>query len=715
MDKKREPIESYPISAEVSAIKKEYFHIFYVEFSQRILEVLPTAVSVFLLGDEEEAKGCLSETQLSLWHQLIAGESFCAIDSGVLLFALPGEESPVVSVSGADPLFLQRLDSAWLQETSYRLIRDFSLICSGNIDNTSGLPNLGRLQFLLDNWPEKGGFLALVELPVKHRTLRRKYRYTQFCSRALQNFVHNPACVHYLAQDTFALILPCSEEKGRQTFAGFENSLIAFLKKEGCFRVHIGSALWLAEEEEAGSASVLLDRAWSALQAAEKRGPFSFCSYEHLAYPEQSRLAPVASSLQIRLRRLWQPCSRFSLLLIKADSSEELPLRIKEQLAENDALICHDNEFYLFFAGDDGRVAQQQIEHLVTLSKKYEEGTVSGGIAIYPYANFKKSEMVMNCKKALIHASFFGAGSFATFDSTSLNISGDIYFGQGDFTKAIFEYRRGIFCSKEKKGEVNLYNSLGVTLALMNRLKPALESFSAALSLKPHNFMALYNSGLALKDMGQKEQAFSQLQQAYRYAQKEDAAVLHDIELYLGILGVETQQMAAAVDYLLRWLKGCEQKKESGKVYRYLGQAYYGVGEQEKAIECLQKALHYDQFDAQALSLLGYLYLISGEGEDVAQTLCRKSVELEPENPALLLPLAETLIVCGNYAEGQGLLQRCQRSKQLRYRSWLLLGELHLQQGKKGIAKRYFSKLSHRQGLSPDIKRRLQQGLNALL
>ncbi len=715
MDKKNKVVEAFPVARRIG-IRREYFQIFCAEFSQRVMERVPTAASVSFPVEEATAvalfTGPAAGRLLSLWRRLAKDEGFYGIEEGELLFTLSdGDNSFIVCVSGADPLFLQRLDEGWLREVCQHLIRDFRLICSGFIDCATGLPNLPCLQNLLDEWQqETGGYLALVELPCRYGAASRKHRYMQFCSRVLKNFVQNSLCVHYLGQEIFALIFPVAGDSDHE-FADVANRLIAFLKKEGCFRVHIGSTLWLpGHSKESEEGRNLLDQAWSALQYAEKRGPFSFCSYQHLAYPEQGKLVPPANSLQQRLRKLWRNVSRFSLLLLRADSQGALPSVIEAELEQEPHLVCDGDHHYLLFPGDDGREARQRAEQLIAFGKAEKAESFSGGIALFPYADFKRSEMAMNCKKALVHASFLGPASVAVFDPTSLNISGDIYFAEGDFTKAIFEYRRGLFCSG---GEVNLYNSLGVTLALMNRLKPALESFSAALGLDAQNFMALYNSGLALRDLGQPQQAFTMLERAYANGgtERDNAAAMRDIELYLGMLGVESEQMEAAVHYLSCWLAHCGQKKESGKVYRYLGLAYNGVGNVRKAVEFLQKALHYDQSDAQSLSLLGYLYLKTGEGRKIARTLCRKSVELEPDNLAFLLYFAECLIACEEYDEGRLLLQRCQRNDALRDQAWLLLGELHLLQGKVRIAGKYFRKLSGRRGLAADIRRRVHRGM----
>ena len=47
------------------------------------------------------------------------------------------------------------------------------------------------------------------------------------------------------------------------------------------------------------------------------------------------------------------------------------------------------------------------------------------------------------------------------------------------------------------------------------------------------------------------------------------------------------------------------------------------------------------------MNLLGRVYLEEGEGNEIALSLCRKSVELEPTNLRYMLYLAEVLLQCG--------------------------------------------------------------------
>ena len=47
--------------------------------------------------------------------------------------------------------------------------------------------------------------------------------------------------------------------------------------------------------------------------------------------------------------------------------------------------------------------AEEVIGRLVMPEKNIH---VSAGVSSYPYCDFKKSEMVFNCRKALLHAAF---------------------------------------------------------------------------------------------------------------------------------------------------------------------------------------------------------------------------------------------------------------------------------------------------------------------
>ena len=126
---------------------------------------------------------------------------------------------------------------------------------------------------------------------------------------------------------------------------------------------------------------------------------------------------------------------------------------------------------------------------------------------------------MLNARKALLHAEFYGPGHAVQFDAVSLNVSGDIHFSDGDLAGALREYRRGLECAPQ---DVNLLNSLGVTYALLNKNNLARSAFERVIHADPNNYMALYNLGLGAKVQGDIQGAVQLFERAYRGCSVED-------------------------------------------------------------------------------------------------------------------------------------------------------------------------------------------------
>jgi cytochrome c-type biogenesis protein CcmH/NrfG len=110
-------------------------------------------------------------------------------------------------------------------------------------------------------------------------------------------------------------------------------------------------------------------------------------------------------------------------------------------------------------------------------------------------------------------------------------------------------------------------------------------------------------------------------------------------------------------------------------------------------MRALQKALNHDQMNAEAMHLLGELYLEEGEGNEAAMALCAKSVELEPDNLAFLLGYARCLVALGEAAEAEPLVQRCLRSSLLRPKAYLVKADLQMARGDVEMGLQWYRKL----------------------
>ena len=291
----------------------------------------------------------------------------------------------------------------------------------------------------------------------------------------------------------------------------------------------------------------------------------------------------------------------------------------------------------------------------------------------------------------------------------SLNISGDVYFGEGDLVRALQEYKKGLQCDA---GNINLLNSLGVALAMINRLAPARACFEQALAVDSANFMALYNIGLAEQAGGRQEQAYLYLAKALRHfdGQAGNREVYSELHLQLGILACETGRFQQALEYFYAWRHRSSGQGPDRACY-HAGRAYSGLGDTRQAMTELQRALRFDAVDARAMNLLAQVYFQAGEGDPIALALAEKSVELEPGQKGYRLLLAEIQLRCGMFRQAGENARRCIHVRQFRPKGQLLLAQVHAATGKLSLARRWFRRILGQPDLSPGMYQEAEAGL----
>jgi tetratricopeptide (TPR) repeat protein len=273
----------------------------------------------------------------------------------------------------------------------------------------------------------------------------------------------------------------------------------------------------------------------------------------------------------------------------------------------------------------------------------------------------------------LVHTQFFGAGTITSFSGVSLNISGDVYYNEGDLVSAIREYRLGLNLNPDN---VNLLNSLGVIYAQIDSQAKAIPLFERAIALNPADFMALFNLGFAHLCNGEADKAITYFEQAMRI----DASYF-DLLLQLGQLYCQRGQFKKAVKVLTKaeqcvtsphgpsveskpWERcepwqGERHELGHGLVYRYLGEAYKGIGDNRQAMTYLQRAARYNSRDSEALSLLGELYAAEQQGLDIALTFCRQAVEIDSAKAPYWYRMAGVLWCREEWDEAMNAAQHC--------------------------------------------------------
>jgi tetratricopeptide (TPR) repeat protein len=700
--------DTFPIIFNYRGLIEEDFSRFSQSYAEILKRRLPTAQKVCFFNVAGQLIGRSGDMHLPAdWTQLMEavgkGErsSTRNAQSLLLLFAVKDGGSVVAVVEGTDPVFLAKVGEDWLEETRAAAEREFILLKEARIDVQSGLFNLWNLSSLLESSRQpKGLRLVLIELPPKRISFRYAVRYSQKCATLILNFLQGESVLHSIGQSTFALVLPC---RNGETKSEVESALVAYLKREGCHKVHIGSS---SSQDKAGEIGAqlkernLLDEAWTALHHAEKRGPFSFCDYNLLAHPENHPFAAPHGNLLRRLSRMWRHSQAFSLVHFRSAGIAGCAAQVVQPYIDHGISLTTGMDILVYLEGVEVGAALSWAQEVVNRAFVcHPNNPVSAGVSCFPCDDFKKTELLVNCRKALRHASFFGEPSAVVFDSVSLNISGDVYFGDGDLAKAVQEYRKGLRFDKKN---VNLHNSLGVALAMMDKLGQAMQSFENALAIDSRNFMALYNLGLAEQARGRKEEAYQYLEKAFAHYNEEDAGLglLDDLKLQLGILAGDLGKNRRALDYLEAWQKHNDRKPRAGRVLYHIGMACHGAGDNRRAMVELQRALQFNEFDDRAMDLLGTVYLEEGEGDEIALALCRKSAELEPGNIVYRCNLAEVQVQCGMLALARENLYRCLKSKKTRTKAQVLLGRSYAREGNTIKATSWFAKALRQGDLS---------------
>ncbi len=597
----------------------------------------------------------------------------------------------VAAVLGVDPFIVKKADLGWLIDVRNSALSEFAVLKHERIAWNTDLLNMDNLRDLLEILNDTDDFiLMLVELYPKARSSKEAILYARKSALSLVNFSENRFWVHDLGHGLFALIA-----ESKEFVPHFGALLLSWLRKDGFPRVHIGYSRKKSADVVCSAPQSLFDQAWNALQTARKRGPFSFCDFALLDHPEQHPLRRPSRSLVAKFSRRWRDSNRFALVQFQVDKA--LAGKVSSCLDSfvEDRGVDEKKDLYVFLDGMTLKKAQKWTKGKMLEMKIPKGEPFLVGIGVYPYADFSKTEILYNCRRAIRHAAFFGSGSVAVFDAVSLNISGDIFYGEGDLASAVREYRRGLVCDADN---INLLNSLGVAYAMMEKHRLAHQCFSKVLAIDPDNFMALYNLGLGEKLLGMRESAVTRFERAMTVLPRDSEYMesINDLQFQMGNLYCLTQSFEKAVDVLLPWYRKAEGTKKAGYACRLLGKSYYGMKNNTEAMVWLQRALQFDGFDAEVMGILGEVYLDQGEGDEIALSLGEKSVELDPIDVRLKLRLAKSQKACGKYEAARATLRPCLKKRETKAEAQLLNGLIYRKEGRLQKATSWFTKVTNR-------------------
>jgi len=684
------------------------------ELLKRIVsEKIPTVKSISIAGEEEvsSAASYLSSTGL---HKLRASvfnrKTPVRLDPDTIILPLEirDREDLALLLTGLDTLMVQSVDGQWLSDIGAEIIEEFLALRSADLEPLTALYNVGRFnQFIAAQDVGEGDHLILVESLPPAQSVKDALTHVSKTARLLEEFNRFSFPLFHLGNSIFCFVINNREAAFVKSIC---SALTTFARNGGLRKIRAGFSSYHRKRHEKLSVdqvnTVLLDEAWEALQKAGRRGPYAFCDYELLVNPGKFPLSPSSSSSVGKIAYRVQGSDRFSLVYFKPDSvkDEHLDTIIKDCLAD-ETVVFDPEGYFVVKHGQSAKVAKKWALSIIenVLSDHGTRCSMSAGISSYPFLDYKKSETIKNCQKALLHGSFFGPASAVIFDALSLNVSGDAYFSESDLSGAAREYRRGLELNPE---DVNLLNSLGVTYALMNRTTKAQDIFDQVLAIDPENFMARFNKGLGEKKLERFQEAVASFSKALKHFDSdvdEERGVIHDLRYQLGLCLYHTGDYNQSIQVLKKYYETNKKQPGHERCFSFIGKSYYYLHKYKLAASWLQLGLNVNQFDAESLSLLGMIYLKTGEGIDIALRLCEKSVEIEPASLQFQVRYAQALEACGEVKNAAEIYSSCVRSKKTRAAAWLGMARLHMCEGESSGVDRYLKKISSLSDIDSDL------------
>lgn len=650
-------------------------------FARTIKDFCPCAV-VYLVGPEISGDGLPAQWKVGI--EVVRNGLQPVKDSGrqpALYLPLWGREAlcGVAVLIGVEP-WVMDLTASTLLDKSRLISRELEFVKQGAIDLHTGLGNVKVLQARLEalcqgaeddkeaDPDDPAHCLLLLEIFPKAKDAGHALAEVSKAGSYLDSLIGHLSPPCHLGHGLFSLLWEGVDEGKALKVA---DQLLQWLKRENMPRVHIGIAECKGSPKDPEE---ILEEVWQALQTAYKRGPFGLCSFRTVANRTSHPLYPPPPQIVSRLGTEMKSHARFCLIEMGSDGEARasFPGKALRKVAGCKPVIVDvsPGRGYVLLPGFTEDAALEWCRQAKTALA--EAGpSYSFGLALFPCADFKKSEMIANCRKALLHTSFFGPGTFTIFDGVSLNISGDIYYNEGDMVKAAREYQHGLELDPKN---VNLLNSYGVTLAQMARYTKAIPCFEEVLAIDRGNFMALCNLGFAHLSRGQENKALASFEDAL--ACQDDH---FDLLLQLGKLYCRCHRYQDAVHVLKKAEKiGPRDVRDvsHGAVHRYLGDAFYHLGSRKDAMASLQRAIRNNSQDAASLSVLGELYSLEAQGSDIARTFCRQAVEIDDQDWGHWLRLARVELAYGDVPASHEALKEAMRLDRDRPEIFLLQGEI---------------------------------------
>jgi len=685
-------IESFPLGALTDGLTATDFQTLSGAFATIVSRAIPGKPAVSFptsaadITNKKRNDKRFAKRLVELHRQLSTGEESGILFENMLLLALPLKDGGrrVALAVDLDAMVTMLASADWLRELAARLPAELLVAKRLWLDHETGLPNLACLRADMaalkkNDESDKNRRLLLVEAPPL-ATGRDGFAQAVAIADALCAFCRDARLFH-LGQCLFAVFSE-GDRRQRPTERPIERlaaDLVWYLKNEGFHRVRVGASGTSASGAAARPEASLLDRSWTALRQARRRGSFGFCDFSALA------LAPTAWRPNSKLLARFPSHTFFAALALTVSSeAREESLGFLRETYQNIAVDGRAGHILIFLDGSDGDQARQWARTmLATLMARVSQARPHIGVAVHPQDSQESlGAVVAKAIKAARHAVFYGDGGIALFDAVTCNIAGDVDFADGNLPHAIKEYRAGLALEPDN---ANLLNSLGVALAMLDKNGEATRCFQRALVAEANNYMALCNLGFIAQSQNRPDEAIGFFAQALPLAaEQNEQRLAQDLRFYLGRLYCRSGRHQKAKEILTVWQNLDESlgTDERRPAWRYLGQALAGAGENRQAMAALSRAVAAHPGDHEAMSLLGELIMLLDEGNDIALSLCRKSLELAPSSPLYRLRLAEAEYRLGDLSAALAHCPRPGRRKtELDQRIASLLTAIYRQMG----------------------------------
>ncbi len=563
-----------------------------------------------------------------------------------------GETMVAVVVAEQVPADILALPEERLAGLAGQIGRECALLRRWAVDPITGLGTGAALVEELDAlaWEKGGGassspWLTVALLEVVPDSRQGTVAAARQLAGCLRQLLGDETPLYHFGGGLFAMIW--NDVDLRRSF-GMANAVLAWVRSRRQGRASLGMETMrlpaASDNDTLFPGRRMVERAIEALDRARRRGPAALCNVS--AEDAAGRLAGPPAPVARFLARHWRGRERFAVFVLRERGKEKGRLSRK--------LLCLVGELPVTFVDAEREawgvladVGRPELERFVGRLRQgaREEGVcVLIGAALYPCSGFRKGQIAVNARKALIHASFYGDNGAAVFNDVTCNISGDIYYEDGNLAGAVQEYRHGLRLNPES---VNLNNSLGVCYAQMGFDRRAIPCFRRALGQEPENFMALFNLGLALRRVGRPQEAWDAFARAHA-VDGEHAEVARQ----LGLLALEGQRYEEAVRYLDQYCAAVggqgeepaptrRRAIEEARALCALAEALQGLGDEKRAMSALERAARVDPANGRVLGLLAELYDRHGQGDEIVQALARRAAALDPEHKARWRRLAQ--------------------------------------------------------------------------